>query len=170
LEDTPAFTNYPGENHRVFYGEGVFVGYRWYDTRDIEPRLPFGHGLSYTTFEYGGLSLNPVYSAGDTINVRFKLTNTGERAGQEVVQLYVRDPEASVARPLKELKAFKKVSLDPGETTTVEFSLDERALAYWDRGVSDWVAEPGEFKILIGASSRDIRTTAKFTLEAEGVS
>jgi len=99
-----------------------------------------------------------VYSAGDTINVRFKLTNTGERAGQEVVQLYVRDPEASVARPLKELKAFKKVSLEPGETTTVEFSLDERALAYWDRSVSDWVAEPGEFEILIGASSRDIRT------------
>ena len=167
LEDTPAFTNYPGENNRVLYGERIFVGYRWYDTRDIKPRLPFGHGLSYTTFEYSEVSVKPVCRLGEPVKVAFKLTNSGERAGQEVVQLYVRDPEAQVARPRKELKAFKKVALKPGQSTLVEFSLDERSLAYWDQSEKAWVAEPGEFEILIGASSRDIRLRAVFILEAD---
>ena len=165
LEDTPAFTNYPGENDRVVYGEGLFVGYRWYDTRDIEPRLPFGHGLSYTSFAYGELSVPAAVKAGEPIEVEIEVANRGDRAGQEVVQLYVRDPVARLARPDKELKAFAKVGLEPGESTRVRFSLEQRALAYWDPSVAAWVAEPGEFELLAGSSSRDIRSRARFVLK-----
>ena len=151
LEDTPAFTNYPGERGKVRYGEGVFVGYRWYDTRDIDPRFCFGHGLSYTSFELR----EPVWDDG-AATVRVSVTNTGSRRGAEVVQCYVRDVEASVARPLHELKAFSKVWLDPGESRSVELVLDERAFAYWDVDLHDWRVEPGEFELRIGTSSRDI--------------
>jgi beta-glucosidase len=164
LEDTPAFTNYPGENGEVLYGEGLFVGYRWYDGRDIEPLLPFGHGLSYTTFGYGNLRVGTEHRIGDRIPVRIDITNTGERAGQEVVQLYVKDLESTPVRPPKELKAFAKVMLEPGQTRTVEFELDERALAYWDPSIASWATEPGEFELLVGSSSRDIRSTARFMI------
>jgi len=164
IEDTPSFTNYPGEHRRVLYGEGLFVGYRWYDTRDIEPLLPFGHGLSYTSFEYGELSVDAEQRMGEIIHAELDVTNSGARAGSEVVQLYVRDPESRLTRPWKELKAFEKVSLAAGETRRVSFVLDERALAFWDPGLHEWVMEPGEFQLLVGASSRDIRTTAKFEL------
>ncbi|MDZ4826448.1 MAG: glycoside hydrolase family 3 C-terminal domain-containing protein, partial [Actinomycetota bacterium] len=140
LEDTPAFTNYPGERGQVRYGEGVFVGYRWYDTREIEPQFCFGHGLSYTTFEIGEPTWN-----GSEVTVR--VTNTGKRPGAEVVQCYVRDVEASVARPLQELKAFAKVMLEPGEHRDVTFTLDDRAFAFWDVDRSDWTAEPGDFEL-----------------------
>ncbi len=150
LEDTPAFTSYPGERGQVHYGEGVFVGYRWYDARDIEPGFPFGHGLSYTTFELGA-------AVWDGSSVRLRLTNTGAVRGAEVVQCYVHDVASSVARPPQELKAFAKVALDPGESREIALGLDDRAFAFWDVAVHGWTVEPGEFELWIGTSSRDIR-------------
>ncbi len=157
LEDTPAFTSYPGENGKVQYGENLFVGYRWYDKRKIEPLLPFGHGLSYTTFDYSNLEVSSTLKKGEPLMVSFDLTNSGTLRGQEIAQIYVHDVESRLVRPFKELKAFEKVALAPGETKRVTIALDERALSYWDPAVKSFVAEPGEFKILIGASSADIR-------------
>ncbi|HYL53783.1 MAG TPA: glycoside hydrolase family 3 C-terminal domain-containing protein, partial [Acidimicrobiia bacterium] len=150
LQDTPAFTSYPGERGQVHYGEGVFVGYRWYDARDIEPRFPFGHGLSYTTFELG----EPAW---DGVAVRLRITNTGALRGAEVVQCYVHDVESSVARPPQELKAFVKICLDPGESQEVALPLDDRAFAFWDTAAHGWTVEAGEFELRVGTSSRDIR-------------
>jgi beta-glucosidase len=151
LEDTPAFTNYPGERGHVHYGEGIFVGYRWYDTREIEPRFCFGHGLSYTSFALG----EPEWHD-DTRTVRLSVTNSGARRGAEVVQCYVRDLDSTVARPLQELKAFAKVLLDPGERREIDLVLDERAFAFWDVELHDWRVEAGDFELRIGTSSRDI--------------
>ena len=149
IEDTPAFTCYPGERGQVRYGEGVFVGYRWYDTRRIEPRFCFGHGLSYTTF-----ALDPPTWDGDAVHVR--VTNTGTVRGAETVQCYVHDAESSVSRPLQELKAFAKVFLDPGESRDVTLALDERAFAFWDVAAHAWTVEPGAFELRVGTSSRAI--------------
>jgi beta-glucosidase len=164
LKDTPAFNNYPG-GRDVVYGEGIFVGYRHYDYREIEPLFPFGHGLSYTTFEYSEWTMPEVMKRGETAKLYVKVKNTGVLAGKEVAQLYVRDAQAAVQRPVKELKGFAKVALQPGEDKTVAFELNERALAYYDPARRVWVAEPGEFEVLIGSSSRDIRLKAKFTLK-----
>ena len=161
LKDNPAFVNYPGENGEVLYGEGIFVGYRYYDTKDVTPLFPFGHGLSYTTFEYGDASVAVVDGA---VEVNLDVINTGARAGQEIVQLYVRDRAASLARPDKELKRFAKVALKPGERSTVRFRLDRRAFAFYDPTRSAWIAEPGDFELLIGSSSRDIRAVIPFAL------
>lgn len=166
LQDNPAFVNYPGENGEVIYGEGIFVGYRYYEAKQIEPRFAFGHGQSYTTFGYGELRTERErVGPDDPIRVWIDVTNTGERRGQEVVQLYVEDPESRLARPPKELRSFRKIELDPGETRTVAFELDRRALSYYDPARSDWVAEPGVFELLVGASSRDIRSRAQVVLE-----
>lgn len=163
LEDNPAYINYPGENGRVQYGEGIFVGYRYYDKKEIAPLFPFGHGLSYTTFAYDNLRLNgDAFGDDDQVVVSVDVTNTGTRAGQEVVQLYLRDEEAKVIRPLQELKAFTKVALEPNETKTVTLSLDRQALAFWDTAVHDWVVESGVFDLYVGASSRDIRLRGRF--------
>ena len=168
IEDTPAFLHYPGESGRVVYGEGLFLGYRYYDARKLEPLFPFGHGLSYTRFAYTDLRLARTSIApGESVEVELDVTNTGERAGQEVVQLYLRDVVSRLVRPEQELRAFAKLSLAPGETRKVRFALDARALSYWDPDAQGWVAEPGEFELRAGASSRDIRTRASFTLEAE---
>ena len=164
LEDTPAYTTYPGEQNRMLYGEDLFVGYRWYDKRKIDPLIPFGHGLSYTTFEYGDLVVDSNPKKGDEFTAQINVTNTGPVAGKEVVQLYVSDVESSFMRPLKELKAFKKIELGSGETRQVTFTLNDRSLACWDRREQNWIAEPGEFELLVGSSSRDIRATAKFSL------
>jgi beta-glucosidase len=160
IEDTPAYTNYPGELGHVLYGEGVFVGYRWYDARDLPVRFAFGHGLSYTTFGYGPLT---AVDTGDAVTATVQVTNTGTRAGAEVVQLYVRDVEAAVARPPKELRAFATVHLEPGEGRDLTFSLDDRAFAYWDAGARQWRVEPGVFELLVGASSADIRAHTSLT-------
>ncbi len=163
LEDNPAFINYPGENGKVYYGEGLFVGYRYYDKKGIAPLFPFGHGLSYTTFAYDNLRLNGLeFSPGDEIVVSVDVTNTGQRAGQEVVQLYVWDEASRLARPSQELKAFAKVALEPGETKTVTLTLNQQSLTYYEPAVSDWLTEPGAFTILVGGSSRDIRLTGQF--------
>ncbi len=170
LEDNPAYINYPGERGQVFYGEGIFVSYRYYDKKRIEPLFPFGHGLSYTTFAYEDLRLSTSEIEPDqTLQVSITVANTGQRAGKEVVQLYVRDVEASVMRPEKELKGFQKVALAPGERKTVTFTLDARALAFYDPEQGAWVAEAGEFEVLVGSSSRDIRARGAFALRSTAV-
>lgn len=158
LEDTPAFLNFPGENGDVIYGERIFVGYRYYDAREIEPLFPFGHGLSYTTFDYGDMKLSATaVTDKDELTVTATITNVGETAGKEVVQLYVSDPESSLQRPVKELKGFAKVSLNPGESKPVTFTLEARDFALYDPRQKDWIAESGKFTIMVAASSRDIR-------------
>jgi beta-glucosidase len=169
IEDTPAFTSYPGEQGKVVYGESVFGGYRWYDRRRIEPRFAFGHGLSYTSFRLGALELDRSDLGPDgTVELRVPVTNTGTRAGTEVVQCYVHDVKASVARPEKELRAFAKVALAPGQSRSVIIGLDRRAFAFWDPETHDWLVEPGEFEICVGVSSRDIRAVATVTVSGAG--
>ena len=148
------------------YGENLFVGYRWYDKRKIEPLLPFGHGLSYTTFDYSNLEVSSTLKKGEPLMVSFDLTNSGTLRGQEIAQIYVHDVESRLVRPFKELKAFEKVALAPGETKRVTIALDERALSYWDPAVKSFVAEPGEFEILVGASSADIRLEGSTALQS----
>ena len=169
LEDSPVMdgqaSTYPGENGQVFYREGVFIGYRHFERAGLEPLFPFGFGLSYTTFSYGDVTLSAYkLEPGGTLTVSVPVTNSGPRAGQEVVQLYVRDPEASLERPEKELKGFAKVGLEPGETKTVTFSLNMRSLAFFSEEQNAWVAEAGTFEVLAGASAADVRSRAAFTL------
>ncbi|AYA25739.1 beta-glucosidase [Rhodococcus rhodochrous] len=165
LEDTPAHTNFPGEHGHVRYGEGLFVGYRSYDARRLGVSFPFGHGLSYTTFEYADAA---VESDGD-LTVHVTVTNTGERAGAEVVQVYVGVPDSSVARAPRELKGFTKVRLDPGESQRVAVQVRRDDLAYWDTRVDSWVVEGGTYTIEIGASSRDIRQTLTVDVKGDSV-
>ncbi len=166
LEDNPAYINYPGENSKVRYGEGIFVGYRYYDKKDVTPLFPFGHGLSYTKFKYSNLKLSAKKVSPDgTFKVKVDVTNTGKVKGKEVVQLYVGDVQSTFARPEKELKAFDKVELKPGQKKTVTFTLDREAFWYFDTATNTWATESGEFEILIGASSRDIRLSDKVVLE-----
>ena len=162
-EDNPSFINYPG-TREVRYGEGIFVGYRYYDQKDVEPLFPFGYGLSYTTFAYSDLQVPAKAEAGAPVEVSVQVTNTGQRAGKETVQVYVHDQASSLVRPPKELKGFEKVSLEPGETATVRLALDQRAFSFYDPFRKEWVTEPGAFDILVGASSRDIRASATVTL------
>jgi beta-glucosidase len=164
LEDNPAFLYLPGLRE-VYYGEGIFVGYRYYDTRAIEPLFPFGHGLSYTTFEYSDLKAAAIAKIGEPVAVSVVVHNSGTRTGKEVVQLYVSDRQSSLPRPVKELKGFKKIELQPGESRTVDFVLDRRAFAFYDPLKADWAVEPGDFEILVGSSSRDIRLTTGLKLD-----
>jgi beta-glucosidase len=165
IEDSTAQGHYPGENLHVEYAEGIYVGYRGFDKRKLEPLFPFGFGLSYTTFEYSGLRVSsPTMKKGGTVEVNLQVRNAGARAGAEVVQLYLRDVKASLDRPEKELKGFRRVMLQPGETQTVAFELNESALSFFDPARKAWVAEPGAFQVLVGASSRDIRLEGAFNL------
>ncbi len=162
LEDTPA-QPYPGGPVTVEYRESLYVGYRYYDAARVETLFPFGYGLSYTTFTYRDLALS---QSGETVTATFKVKNSGDAAGSEIAQLYVRDVQSTVFRPDKELKGFVKVHLQPGEEKEVSIQLDRRAFAFYDVGSRDWVVEAGEFTILVGASSRDIRLEAALRLEA----
>lgn len=158
LEDNPSYLNFPGENDRTEYREGVFVGYRYYDAKGMEVLFPFGYGLSYTTFAYSDLELGTdAFAEGEELSVALTVTNTGERAGEEVVQLYVAPPTGQRRRPVRELKRFTKVALEPGESARVEFSLDARALSYYEPILHEFCAESGAYGIEVGASSRDIR-------------
>ena len=162
--DTPARLNFPGEFGEVNYGEGIFVGYRYYDTVGVEPLYEFGYGLSYTRFELSDIAVSAdSLDAGkdQSVTVSVKLTNTGAVAGKEVVQLYLRDIHSTIQKADKELKGFRKVGLAPGETTTVKFELTTEAFAHFDSQKDAWCVEPGLFEILVGTSSRDIRCTAK---------
>ncbi|EWS80420.1 beta-glucosidase [Brachybacterium phenoliresistens] len=167
LEDTPAFGNFPGEHGHVRYGEGLLVGYRWYDAKDLAVRYPFGHGLSYTSFAYGEATA-ALTAAGD-IAVTVPVTNTGDRAGREVVQLYTALPGSSVQRPPRELKAFASVELAPGETRPVELLVRREDLAHWDVRVERWIVEGGTYTLEIGASSRDLRAAASIEVEGDPV-
>ena len=168
LEDTPAFGNFPGEAGHVRYGEGVLVGYRWYDTRDVDVAYPFGHGLTYTTFGYDDLRAEVTGTGADAgLRVCVRVTNTGARAGREVVQVYLRDPEAAVLRPLRELRAFTTVDLAVDESRDVTFDLDARALSYWHPGLRRWVVEGGEVVVEVGRSSRDVRVEASVEVVGE---
>ena len=165
-KDSPAYGHYPGENLRVEYGEGIYVGYRGFDKRNIEPLFPFGHGLSYTRFDYSDLKALPAKVAlGKPVEVSVRVRNAGTRAGAEVVQLYLHDVKSSVDRPPKELKGFRRVVLQPGQAQTVMFTLADDAMSFYNTAKKDWVAEPGAFEVLVGASSRDIRLKATFELE-----
>ncbi len=167
LEDNPSYLYYLGEKDIVEYREGVFVGYRYYDKKKAEVLFPFGYGLSYTTFKYSDLKLSrDSIKDTDTLTVSVKITNTGSTAGKEIVQLYVAPKGGTVIRPLKELKGFYKVSLEPGETKEVTFVLNKRAFAYYNTAINDWYAETGSYEILIGKSSRDIMVSAEVLLEA----
>lgn len=163
LEDNPTHGEwYPGTDGRVTYGEGVFVGYRHYDARGIEPAFAFGHGLSYSSFAYGAPRVDV---EGRRVRVSLSVTNTGVRAGRDVVQLYVREVSPSVERPEKELKAFEKIHLAPGATAQVSFDLEERDFSFWDEQTHGWTVKPGDFEVVVGASSRDLRHRATIAID-----
>ena len=158
LSDNPTVGNFPGEELVVRYGEGLLIGYRWYDAHELDVSYPFGHGLSYTTFEYSDLDVSVLGDGADpSVTVSLTVTNTGTRAGAEVVQVYIGDPVASVYRPVQELRGFTKVKLEPGASERVAIELDRRAFAYWHTARAEWAVEGGEFQIRVGSSSRDIR-------------
>ena len=157
LQDTSCYLDYPGDGKIVRYSEGVFVGYRWYDKREIPVLFPFGHGLSYTTFEYETMtSSGTIGDQGDTIAIMVTVKNTGAMAGQEVVQLYVSPLAPKVPRPVKELKGFEKILLNPGESKTVRFILDVTAFSYWDARIGDWRVDNDSYRILVGGSSVEL--------------
>ncbi|MGH4052899.1 MAG: glycoside hydrolase family 3 C-terminal domain-containing protein [Clostridium sp.] len=157
LQDNPSYLYYGGEGDKSEYREGVFVGYRYYDKKDMDVLFPFGYGLSYTTFHYSNLKLSSkeIKDIG-TLTVTVDVTNTGDKAGKEIVQLYVGAKESNIIRPLKELRGFEKISLNKGETKTVTFILNKRAFSYYNTQIHDWYVETGDYQILIGKSSRDI--------------
>lgn len=150
----------------IEYREGIFVGYRWADKNKIQPLFPFGHGLSYTTFDYGKATIDKTEgTADDVFTISIPVTNTGDRAGREIVQLYVSDLKTTLPRPVKELKGFKKISLEPGQTETVTFEISRGDLSYFDADKHAWVVDPGKFEALVGASSRDIRSKVAFKVK-----
>jgi beta-glucosidase len=161
IEDTPAFPHYPGVDGKVTYGEGVFVGYRHYETAGVAPQFPFGHGLSYTSFAYG----EPVVTqSAEGVTLTLPLANTGGRTGSDVVQVYVRPLAPKLPRPDRELAAFSKVTLAPGESRSVAFELAPRSFAYWDVDTHDWMIDPGRYELLIGSSSREIHHVVEVAL------
>ena len=164
LEDVPAqkLGDYPGDGTTVHYNEGIYVGYRYYDTYKVDPLFPFGHGLSYTTFNYTHLSVAP--KGKDQVTVQFTVSNTGSRAGAEVAQVYVHEEKCSVDRPEKELKSFEKVFLEPGASKVVTLTLDKEAFQYYSEAHRRWIMEPGRFDFLVGSSSRDIRLKGNLNL------
>ncbi|MRN52221.1 glycoside hydrolase family 3 C-terminal domain-containing protein [Paenibacillus monticola] len=167
LSDNPSFLNFPGEGDKVEYKEGLFVGYRYYDKKEITPLYPFGFGLSYTEFQYSDLLLSASQmNDAETVQVTVTVKNTGSRPGKEIVQLYVNDVESSAIRPLQELKGFQKLELQPGEEQTVTFELNKRSFAYYNVHLSDWHVESGAFTISIGSSSRDIRLYTSIEVES----
>ena len=167
LEDNPSYLYYGGEGDTAEYREGVFVGYRYYDKKKMDVLFPFGYGLSYTTFEYSGLKLSAEkIKDTETLTAAVTVKNTGNRAGKTVVQLYVGDVESTPLRPVRELKGFVKVALQPGESREVTFALDKRSFAYWNKQIHDWHVETGTFTIEAGASSRDLPLKAEVTVES----
>jgi beta-glucosidase len=169
IEDTPAYLDVPPDPGHLRYQEGVFCGHRWYDARLIDPAFPFGHGLSYTTWELGApvVASGSSFEPGTTVEVHVDVANTGARAGTQVVQLYVADLESSVRRPRRELRAFAKVALGAGERTTARLSLPPRAFAFWSERLGCWHAEAGEFALVVGTSSRALTGSTTVTLTSE---
>ncbi|MDQ0207347.1 glycoside hydrolase family 3 C-terminal domain-containing protein [Alkalicoccobacillus murimartini] len=167
LQDNPSYLYFPGEGDRVEYREGLFVGYRYYDTKKVQTLFPFGHGQTYTTFEYEKMTVNAQQlTENDEVTVTVHVKNTGECTGKEVVQLYVHDKKASVIRPEKELKAFEKVELAPGETKEVRLILDRRSFAFYDTKTDDWTVENGEFDLRVGSSSAQIHLSETISISS----
>lgn len=167
LEDNPSYLSYQVVDDKIYYDEKLFVGYRYYDTKEIPVLFPFGHGCSYTTFEYSHLVVNETSIRDDeSLTLSFEVTNTGDVFGKEVVQLYVQDLTHSVIRPIKELKNFEKISLEPNETKIVTFTLSKRDFAYYETRISDWYVSTGNYRLLVGASSRDIRLQKTIFIES----
>ncbi len=167
-EDTPAFTTYPGEFGRIRYCEGVFVGYRWYDARALEPLFPFGFGLGYTTFSYRDLRIDrPSIGAEESVQVACTVENVGAREGSDVVQLYVGFPPSAVRRPVKELRGFRRVHLQPGQAAEVRFVLEPRDLSFFDEAQQRWVTPAGTYTVMIGADARDVRLVGQFAVRED---
>ena len=170
IEDIPGYLNFPGENGKHVYSEGIFVGYRYYEKKDIKTTFPFGYGLSYTTFQYSDIRLDKDSMTNEgSLNVSFTVTNTGDRAGKEAVQLYVKPQGSRLKRPVKELKEFAKVNLNPGESKVVEFTLGLRDFAYYDDYHHEWVVDSDVFTVKVGASSDDIRLSADVSMNSNQV-
>lgn len=172
LADVPSTLNFPGDSGHVRYGEGMFVGYRAHDQLGQTVSYPFGHGLSYTTFEYGDITVTQSGAVADgdlSVAVEVVISNTGDCAGAEVVQVYVRDVESSVARPPRELKGFAKIRLEPQETSRATITLDQRAFSFWSEGLGRWVVEAGDFAVDVGSSSRDIRRSVILAIDAPSI-
>ena len=172
LEDNSSYLNFPGDSRVVRYGEGLFIGYRGYDATHTDVAFPFGFGLSYTTFALSGLNVatsGSVAAGSLAADVTVTVANTGPVAGAEVVQVYVRDAEASVARPVRELKGFAKVSLEPGESRQVTITLDQRAFSFWSELLGTWVVEAGEFAVEVGRNSRDLPLARSVTIDAPSI-
>lgn len=167
LEDHPSWLNFPGEQGHVTYGEGVLVGYRYFATADATVRYPFGHGLSYTTFDTTGLTVTS--DGADSLTARVTVTNTGARAGKHVVQVYVATEAGPVRRARRELRAFAKVSLEPGESTAVELDLPRRAFAYWDMAVGGWIVAAGEYTVAVCADANTVLLDETVTLDGDEV-
>jgi len=167
LEDNPSFGNFPGEFGHVRYGEGVLVGYRWYDAKGLDVTFPFGHGLSYTTFSYGDAEVST--TADGDLTVTVDVTNTGSRDGREIVQVYAAPVTSAVQRAPRELKAFSSVAIAAGQTVSVELVVPRADLAYWDVRVDRWIVEPGAYRLEVAASSRDIRSSVIVEVEGDAV-
>jgi beta-glucosidase len=167
--DNPTVGAFPCEHERVRYGEGLLIGYRWYDSRRMDVAYPFGHGLSYTRFQYSDVEVEVQDDVDTVVAVSVTLTNAGDRAGQETVQVYVADPDSEVFRPEQELKGFAKVSLQPGASTRVTIGLDARAFSWWHTSLHRWVVESGTFQVRVGSSSRDIRGTVTIELPGDDI-
>lgn len=168
LKDTPTSFRYPDSKEDVQYRESIFIGYRYYDKVERNVRFPFGFGLSYTSFEYSDIKLKKKnLTKGEGAKVTFTIKNTGDVAGSEIAQVYVAKPESKIFRAPKELKGFVKIHLEPGEEKKVSVELDDRAFAFWNTATEDWCVESGEYKILVGASSRDIRLEAAAKMKSE---
>jgi len=163
-KDSPAYGHYPGENLQVDYAEGIYLGYRYFDKQKIEPLFPFGFGLSYTKFDYSDLKISPNQTSGAPVEVSLSVRNSGSRSGAEVVELYVHDGHSSGDRPVQELKGFQRIALAAGESKDVHFKVDRSAIAFYSTAKKDWVTEPGQFDVLVGSSSRDIRVKGSFSL------
>lgn len=169
IEDSPAHKSektFPGVDHKVYYEEGIYVGYKHYDKENIEPLFPFGYGLSYTKFKFEEVTVDKdsLLSIDDNLEISVKLTNIGSRAGSEVIQIYSEDVNSSINRPKRELVGFEKVFLEPNETKTVPIKIKGRDLAFYDVSNSDWKLEKGSFILHIGSSSRDIHLEQKITV------
>ena len=164
LSDTPAYSTYPGKDLQMDYEEGLFIGYRWYDREEIEPLFAFGHGLSYTTFDYSNLRAVPPKGTSSVAAFELEITNSGDVFGKEVVQSYVKVSESKIDRPIKELKKFEKVSLEPGESKKITFELTERDLSFWSETNQSWQVEPAEYIFEVGASAIDIRESTSVWL------
>jgi len=164
LEDTPAFTSYPGEFGKVYYGEGLYAGYRWYTSRQIAPLFAFGHGLSYSTFTIADITAPQRINAGENCELELTLTNTGTMAGSETLQVYIQPLKPSVARPKLELKAFTKIQLQPGEQKQVTITLTEDAFNHWDLKADGWLVSPGEYDVHVGNASDNLMACHRITI------